>query len=393
MEPYLRRSNSVGKRSRDTPSVSTDWEIPKRSARPAETNSSVPVNTTNRFSTLAADKNSSEYLTRRLQDATTARKNSDRSPPIIIESKKEWTHEFIKTLISRYNQNYHLQYRGNNKVAVICYSSDSHEAVKKGLSSENVPYHTFSRKDERTSKAVIFGLPAYVESSLKDELASLGFADVIVRKMKVPQGRNVACPPFFVQLPPGSDMKRFKQIKYISNCVVQIRKYQANNIYGTQCFRCQGFGHSSKNCNLKPRCVKCTEPHLTADCPKKDRSQQAQCCNCGENHPANYRQCSERQKYLRFNQEKRIQNQASKIPTKITLSGKVDGRSWNTVAAGNNNPIKVTCSQLSNDINDQATMDMLAILKAIKSIKNEFVECKNMMDKVILILTHLGQYV
>lgn len=393
MERYLTRSNSLGKRPLDNPSDTTAWEIPKRTARFTESNSSVPVNTTNRFSFLAPEKDESETSARRLQEATVARKNSNRTPPIIIENRKEWTHEFIRTLISRYNKDFHLQYRGNNKIAVICYSPESHEAVKKGLTSENVPYYTFSRKDERTSKAVIFGLPAYVEAHLKDELACIGFPDVIVRKMRVPSGRNAACPPFFVQLPPGSDIKRFKQIKYISNCVIQIRKYQANNMYGTQCFRCQGFGHSSKNCNLTPRCVKCTEPHLTGECLKKDRTQPAQCCNCGENHPANYRQCNERQKYLRIIQERKTQNIVKENPPKIVVSGKVDGRSWTEVTAGKNPLNKATDLQFCDVSNDQATMDILSILKAIKSIKNQFLECKNMMDKVILVLTHLGQYV
>lgn len=391
MERFLQRSNSLGKRPNDFPSDTSHWEIPKRPARPAEANASVPTNTTNRFTPLETNNSSADNPNKRLQDVTTVRKNIHKTPPIVIELKKEWSHEDIRVLISRYSTTFHLQYRGNNRVAVCCYSPESHEAVKKGLKSENVPYHTFSRKDERTSKAVIFGLPAYVEPYLQEELNSLGFADVIVRKMKTPNGSNTTCPPYFVQLPPGSDIKRFKQIKYISNCVIQIRKYQSKNLYGTQCFRCQGFGHSSKNCNLTPRCVKCKEQHLTNDCPKKDRTQPAQCCNCGESHPANYRQCSVRMNYLRFIQEKNLKSQATKILPKSLIGGQVDGRPWNEVAALNNQK-HPTGTQFSNK-DDQATLDMLIIFKAIKSIKNEFVACTNMMDKVILILTHLGQYV
>lgn len=66
----------------------------------------------------------------------------------------------------------------------------------------------------------------------------------------------------------------------------------------------------------------------------------------------------------------------------------VDGRPWNSVAAANTqNTAPKDSSQ------DQATTDMLAILMTIKTIKSQFLGCRSMMDKVILILTHLGQYV
>ncbi|GFR07727.1 RNA-directed DNA polymerase from mobile element jockey [Trichonephila clavata] len=57
-----------------------------------------------------------------------------------------------------------------------------------------------------------------------------------------------------------------------------------------QCFRCQGFFHSSKFCTRNPKCVKCGKPHLTKDCVKT-RDTEANCCNCQGNHPANYIGC------------------------------------------------------------------------------------------------------
>ncbi|GFW74187.1 hypothetical protein TNCV_2523911 [Trichonephila clavipes] len=51
-----------------------------------------------------------------------------------------------------------------------------------------------------------------------------------------------------------------------------------------QCFRCQGFFHSSKYCTRNP---KCGQPHLTRSCTKTS----ATCCNCQGNHPANFTGC------------------------------------------------------------------------------------------------------
>lgn len=388
MERFLSRSNSIGKRPLEGPVDTSEWKIPKRTVRPTEKVTSGTIKTSNRFSTLLGE-NSTGPAAQRFHDASTTKKKSGHIPPIFLEIKNDWTHEYIKTLISRYTKQFHLLYKGKNKIAVISYTPESHQALKEGLRSENIPYHTFCRKDERMAKVVIFGLPDYMENHLKEELDAIGFSDTIVHKMRIPE-KKAASPPFIVQLPAGSDVSRFRQIKYISNCIVQIRKYHPNNLYGTQCFRCQGFGHSSKNCNLSPRCVKCTESHLTSECPKKDRNQPAQCCNCNENHPANYRQCTERQKYLNTIRARQEQNKEVQKNVKVTMSNKVDGRAWsNVVGAKSEIP---TCSPLQTN-QDQNTTDMLAILMTIKSIKSQFVLCDNMMDKVILILRHLGQYV
>lgn len=42
---------------------------------------------------------------------------------------------------------------------------------------------------------------------------------------------------------------------------------------------------------------------------------------------------------------------------------------------------------------DYETMEMLEILTTIQSIKQEFSKCKTFMEKVILIVTHLGHHV
>jgi len=96
-----------------------------------------------------------------------------------------------------FSKHFHLQYRGNNRVAVICYTCESHQAIKEGLRTKDVPFHTFARKDEKLYKAVIFGLPDYVEQLLPKELSLLGFDNVNVRKMKVPADKPYYCPPFF----------------------------------------------------------------------------------------------------------------------------------------------------------------------------------------------------
>lgn len=382
MDRFIRRSNSVGKRPLEDPVDTSDWKIPKRTVHTAELRHPGPVKTTNRFTALSKDQKTANTPTS-LYDGTFKTKVS-RFPPIILEIPSTWTHEHMKSIIMSFSKGFHLQYRTNRRVAVICYTAEGHQAIKEGLRNKDIAFHTFSRKDEKNYKAVIFGLPDYVGDLLPNELSSLGFDNVVVRKMKVPAEKASYCPPYLVQLPPGADFSKFRQIKLLCNSVVQIRKYHSNNRYGTQCYRCQGFGHSSRNCNLPPRCVKCKESHKTEDCTKKSRDEPAECCNCGESHPANYRQCKEREKYLRITRDRQVQNKATTTNKIATKTGTTDDRPWSSIAANKpQNP----------GGKDQTSEDMLAILRTIKSIKDQFLSCNNMMDKVILILTYLGQYV
>ncbi|KMQ93449.1 nucleic-acid-binding protein from transposon x-element [Lasius niger] len=56
-----------------------------------------------------------------------------------------------------------------------------------------------------------------------------------------------------------------------------------------QCTKCQAYGHTKNYCFRGPRCVKCAEKHLTADCPKKQKFNEVKCYNCGGNHSASYK--------------------------------------------------------------------------------------------------------
>lgn len=67
-----------------------------------------------------------------------------------------------------------------------------------------------------------------------------------------------------------------------------------------QCRKCQRVGHTSSNCELDYRCVKCNVPHGPGECKidkgETDRSKLF-CVNCKTyGHPASYRGCS----FLKF---------------------------------------------------------------------------------------------
>ena len=59
-----------------------------------------------------------------------------------------------------------------------------------------------------------------------------------------------------------------------------------------QCFNCQGYGHTARECKANTKCVICSGRHTSKDCQKKKESNfTARCCNCGGYHTASYGGC------------------------------------------------------------------------------------------------------
>ncbi|KAG7306299.1 hypothetical protein JYU34_008899, partial [Plutella xylostella] len=66
-----------------------------------------------------------------------------------------------------------------------------------------------------------------------------------------------------------------------------------------QCHNCQSYGHSSRNCHIRSRCVKCLGDHHTKDCPRpkdpKECTEAPGCVLCGTlGHTASYGGCPQR---------------------------------------------------------------------------------------------------
>lgn len=198
MDRYLQRSSSNESLASKRPANDDgDWLKPKR---PPQEN----VSTKNRFTDLPTDDISEEGAA--AFRAAISKKPPSKVPPIFLAINQDWTHESLKHIISKYTTSYRLQYKGNGKVAIYCDTANHHQALKDGLRSDNVLFHTFSRKDEKPYKVVIRGLPESLNDALKEELLLMGFKDVTISVIK-------SSTLYLAQLPPGTDIKKFCQIR------------------------------------------------------------------------------------------------------------------------------------------------------------------------------------
>ncbi|GFX44768.1 nucleic-acid-binding protein from transposon X-element [Trichonephila clavipes] len=144
-------------------------------------------------------------------------------------------------------------------------------------------------KAERPIKVVVKGLPKETAIiDIKSDLIEQGFPEAKVAQLT---GRitKQPLPVFMITLPRNINNAKIFQLKTLSYLSIRIEGYEGTGV--TQCYTCNRFNHTSENCHMTPRCLKCGEAHQTKDCPI-DRVETAYCINCQTyGHMANYSKC------------------------------------------------------------------------------------------------------
>ena len=89
-----------------------------------------------------------------------------------------------------------------------------------------------------------------------------------------------------------------------------------------RCFKCQKFGHISKNCRGKQKCPLCSEDHTFEECQNRENKK---CSNCGGSHSAGFKGCIvfvKAQEIKQLSHQKKITY--SEATTQINLINKME---------------------------------------------------------------------
>ncbi|GFV49205.1 nucleic-acid-binding protein from transposon X-element [Trichonephila clavipes] len=158
------------------------------------------------------------------------------------------------------------------------------------LREHKFQFYTIKSKAERPIKVVIKGLPRTTNpEEIKEDLELLGYTPDRVNQL-VGRKTKRALPIFLITLPRNLDNLKIFDLKTLSYLSIRVEGYNGKGV--TQCYTCNNFNHTSENCFLNPRCLKCGENHITRDCPIKQRLETAYCINCHiYGHMANYKGC------------------------------------------------------------------------------------------------------
>nr|XP_042913636.1 uncharacterized protein LOC122273677 [Parasteatoda tepidariorum] len=214
---------------------------------------------------------------------------NNKPPPIMVQTDIKFD-----SLLANINMAHDFKVTGKpdrGYLKLFTNTPNEHRTITKYLLNNNINHYIINTKTSKQIKIVIRGLPIdYDLKEINSHLNKLNFFPKDIHQMRYPKGDRRLLPLFLIKLDNSPINKSIIDIKELGFFEVIMEKFKANNLI-SQCHRCQLWRHTSRQCNMTPKCVKCGDPHLTADCPTKGKISTPKCSNCGGNHPANYRGC------------------------------------------------------------------------------------------------------
>lgn len=256
----------------------------------------------NRFEPLANDMEQDSTLIDQVtfttnETTTTSRPVRTRMPPITVKKLPEGNffaqNNKLQSLLS---QPVKISY-SNEGIKYYTACRTDYDKLYTTLQNENIEFYSHEPRETKLLQIVVKRLPTSVDSqTLKEELEKLNFTIQHVRQMTAPHQQSDGTytrrnlPVWVVTLPNNELSQTIYQLKDINHHLVKIESYKSTP-HIIQCHKCQGFGHTSKRCNIETHCVKCGQNHFFSDCPSKGPTHPPKCINCQGQHTASYGQC------------------------------------------------------------------------------------------------------
>ncbi|GFU96625.1 nucleic-acid-binding protein from transposon X-element [Trichonephila clavipes] len=223
-----------------------------------------------------------------------------RIPPFFISPKGDWRQ--LVALAKLKAPSFQSQMSGRF-LKVTVSDEVEYRDLSRWLETTGVEFKSFMLKQDRPVKVVVRGLPSNTEpEDIKAEIEAEGFKVAKISQMK--NFRTKApMPLFYVQIENGVDAPKIYDFTEMFGTRIEVKPFDRGNKVN-QCWRCQGWFHSSEVCHLPPRCVKCAGPHAAKDCTLEFEAPM-KCANCPK-HPSNAK------KNGKFNKTKNQKKQGPK---------------------------------------------------------------------------------
>jgi hypothetical protein len=215
-------------------------------------------------------------------------KPRQRAPPPFLLKSSDWR-KIAPTIFKNSDFTFDdlkAKISSDGNISVQTPNANIYRAIQKIMIDHEIPFHTHNFPEDRTIKVVLRGVPTDIsEQEITDDLINRGYEVNLVKRFGP---KDKPMPIVLVVLkrnPSSSEIYNITNLFFFPIIVETFKKSGP-----AQCFLCQRFGHGSSNCHYPHRCVKCSGQHLAKDCIKQP-SESPCCCNCGGDHPANYRGC------------------------------------------------------------------------------------------------------
>lgn len=192
-------------------------------------------------------------------------------------------------------------------------SKEEFKVLESYLAAQNIQSFSYTQEENLTSKFVLKKLPNLDIEALRVEITKHNLNPVDIKKFRIKNPKYDGQMHYLLYFKKSErvSLSTLKStITGLFNYIVHFEAYRPNTFGPTQCRNCQAYGHSSNNCRLSPKCVRCSGPHKSKDCDIVDKTtnkipdDKRKCANCSENHTANYSKCSERGKIIKQKEER-----------------------------------------------------------------------------------------
>ncbi|XP_015189833.1 PREDICTED: nucleic-acid-binding protein from mobile element jockey-like [Polistes dominula] len=238
------------------------------------------------------------------------RRGKDRPPPIYV---CDIQFENIKGVLKKMNSKDLIIKKTDSETCTIFASSLSTYKDTINICKVNqFKFYTYTPNSAKPKNLFLKGIEGNVSAEdIKNDLLSFNLPNTNITKVsKIKFHKNSEKEHFLIQLSNDSDTQSITKIRHLDMQRVYWEPLKRRGLF--QCVKCQRFGHSSVNCSLGYRCVKCGKDHEPGKCtiPKSiNELNTLYCANCqSAGHPASYKGCP----YYKFARKIHVENRASK---------------------------------------------------------------------------------
>lgn len=281
-------------------SKDNNWEHPRRTAKrrtnvTTSTDNNNIIGNNNKFAPLNKYNMETDDVDDDAAEIQSKENKKVRPPPLHVTSVK--IQEVIKILNEKLIEKtkYVIKVRDSENLTIFSNEIDIYDVIKNILVEAKLRFYTYTPKNCKPKNIILKGVKGdFNETQILKELNEKEFSNIEIKKVTkiIFNKKKPDLYHFLIQLSPNSDTAELYKIKYLAHQKIWWETLRKKKIF--QCKNCQRIGHTSANCHLGYRCVKCSKSHKYGECEIKElaEKQKIYCVNCDEyGHPASYKGC------------------------------------------------------------------------------------------------------
>lgn len=154
-----------------------------------------------------------------------------------------------------------IRHSSKEYISVSSINIETYRKIKDWLTKNEAKFYTYTPKEDEKISLVLKGIKAeYDETDVSTYINNRKFSNIKIEKVSKIKYRKDEDKFFFlIQLNSNSKPAELTRLNRILNQPIRWEKLRKKRIF--QCKRCQPIGHSSSNCTLEYKCVKCGKNH------------------------------------------------------------------------------------------------------------------------------------